>query len=234
VGELTWEEISIVDAGENAGWPIVEGPDCYDADTCDRSGLVGPVYYHEHGDLGRSITGGFVYRGSEIPSLQGKYVFGDWGGRWLWALEKQGEEWVASEPFFTNFFISSFGEDADGELYFTSYFQGGRIQKIMSYSALSDEDPSVPSETSLAVELAGPNPFSIRTSLAVTAAESGPASVDLFSATGRSVGRIFEAYLPAGTTERVVVEAEGLAPGVYFARLISGSSTATTSIVVAR
>ncbi len=86
VGQAMMEEVSLVEAGGNYGWPIREGTRCFDPQRWDRplegcstSGLSEPVIAYPHqGDLSAFI-GGFVYRGSAIPELRGAYIFGDWG-----------------------------------------------------------------------------------------------------------------------------------------------------------
>lgn len=76
VGQSAWEEVNVVSsttAGVNYGWDVMEGFHCYEPSSgCDQSGLTPPVIEYGHAE-GCSITGGFVYRGAAIPSLQGTY-----------------------------------------------------------------------------------------------------------------------------------------------------------------
>jgi uncharacterized repeat protein (TIGR03806 family) len=87
VGHLTWEEINLVEAGHNYGWPVREGPTCYGTqdDACPSEGLTPPVHAYAQ-DVGDAVIGGVVYRGSAIPDLYGAYVFTDYGSRQLMAL----------------------------------------------------------------------------------------------------------------------------------------------------
>jgi glucose/arabinose dehydrogenase len=91
VGQSNYEEAGLVRPGENHGWPIMEGPACFNmadewqniGDDCDKSGLTEPsIAYmncsYQEDCVGRSVTGGYVYRGAAIPELQGHYLFGDW------------------------------------------------------------------------------------------------------------------------------------------------------------
>ena len=74
VGGQTWEEVNLIVAGGNYGWPIYEGPQCMQGD-CATPGLSPPV--HAFGrSVGTAVIGGYVYRGNDIPALQGTYVFG--------------------------------------------------------------------------------------------------------------------------------------------------------------
>lgn len=124
VGQNAREEIDLIEAGGNYGWPIREGASCYEAASCASTGFIDPVVDYGH-DLGYSITGGYVYRGSAIPALQGAYVFGDFGSGTIWALPAQGA------PIMTTLFengsdgvsvnIASFAEGHDGELYVLNY-----------------------------------------------------------------------------------------------------------------
>jgi glucose/arabinose dehydrogenase len=123
VGEGRWEEVNRATAAEgrgrgvNYGWSVMEGPDCITA-GCDQSGLTLPILQHGH-DQGCAITGGYVYRGATLPSLQGQYLYGDFCGGWVRSIPAQGAtgtptEWPALAPGGN---ITSFGEDAAGELY---------------------------------------------------------------------------------------------------------------------
>jgi glucose/arabinose dehydrogenase len=86
VGQAMMEEVDLVEAGGNYGWPIREGRTCFNAqdwsqplESCSTSGLSDPILSYAHqGDLS-AIIGGMVYRGKVIPELAGGYIFGDWG-----------------------------------------------------------------------------------------------------------------------------------------------------------
>jgi glucose/arabinose dehydrogenase len=86
VGALGWEEIDRVVAGGNYGWPIREGNTCYLAATCNTAGLIDPLVVHSHTEAS-AIIGGFVYRGTAIPSLAGKYVYADYISSNFWAVD---------------------------------------------------------------------------------------------------------------------------------------------------
>jgi len=125
VGQREREEINIVRAsqgGLNFGWNVMEGTRCYDEPSCDSSGFVAPVYEYNHSD-GCSITGGLVYRGSDMPALVGHYFFADYCNGWIRSFRYTGNsivderEWVPAGPIDA---ITSFGEDARGELYVLS------------------------------------------------------------------------------------------------------------------
>ncbi|HWP83841.1 MAG TPA: PQQ-dependent sugar dehydrogenase, partial [Terriglobia bacterium] len=131
VGQNRFEEIDLIEKGGNYGWKIMEGAHCFSPQSnCNTAGLILPI--DEYGrDLGISVTGGYVYRGSAVPSLSGKYIFGDFGSGILWALtELSSGQWRREELLRTGLNISSFGEDDAGELYLVDY--GGTVRRITS------------------------------------------------------------------------------------------------------
>jgi glucose/arabinose dehydrogenase len=139
VGQGAREEVSFQPAssagGENYGWRIMEGTQCYNPSSgCSTAGLTLPVLDYGHGD-GCSITGGYVYRGSDYPALQGRYFFADFCGTWLRSFTMVNgvalglqDHTATSGPVSGT---SSFGEDAHGELYIVSLTQG-TVRRIVS------------------------------------------------------------------------------------------------------
>lgn len=128
VGQDAYEEVNFVAAGTGAGlnygWKIMEGLHCYEASECDQAGLTLPVIEYPHGpQWGTSITGGYVYRGSDVPALQGSYVFADFVSGRVWSASAEGG-WAPKPLFETGFNVSTFGEDAAGELYVAAYDSG--------------------------------------------------------------------------------------------------------------
>ena len=121
------EEIDIIEKGKNYGWNIMEGTLCYNPPSgCKTEGLEKPVWEYTRDD-GRSITGGFVYRGKKVPALFGKYIYADFVSGRIWALEYNGKNPATNALIFhnPNLYISSFGTDRQNELYFCSF--DGRI-----------------------------------------------------------------------------------------------------------
>jgi glucose/arabinose dehydrogenase len=128
VGQNAVEEIDFQAAssmgGENYGWNVMEGTRCYSPSSgCSQSGLTLPVAEYGH-SAGCSVTGGYVYRGSDWPDLQGRYFFGDFCSGWI-------RSFVAVDGAATDLQdhsadvavglqLASFGEDGAGELYVVS------------------------------------------------------------------------------------------------------------------
>ncbi|MHA2497031.1 MAG: PQQ-dependent sugar dehydrogenase [Candidatus Hodarchaeales archaeon] len=148
VGQNRIEEINIIEAGKNYGWNIKEGTQCYNPSSgCNSTGLVDPIWEYGH-SVGRSITGGFVYRGSKLPDLQGSYIFGDWVSGLLWALSYNGSESLTVvELQETSLAIAAFGIDEENELYILAFdghiyqLEAKEDQGTTSSSAASPEEP---------------------------------------------------------------------------------------------
>lgn len=120
VGQNKYEEINIITSAGNYGWRIMEGLHCFNpANDCNKENITLPIHEYTH-EVGQSVTGGFVYRGSSMKDLYGKYIFGDWTGP-LFFLKENSEAWTSGEIEITNrpkdIRILSFAEDLNGELY---------------------------------------------------------------------------------------------------------------------
>lgn len=127
VGQNQWEEIDTVPfdsaAGKNFGWPYLEGT--HTLRDGAPAGTTPPVLELSHDTGDCSITGGFVYRGSKIPDLVGAYVFTDYCNGTIRAIKLSGGRVVAQRDLgISSSDISSFGEDADGEIYVISQSEG--------------------------------------------------------------------------------------------------------------
>lgn len=129
VGQNRLEEIDLIEKGKNYGWRIMEGSQCYDPPTlCNTQGLELPIAEYDH-SLGCSVTGGYVYRGTQYPALIGHYLFGDYCSGRIWSLtEGSPGRWTMRQLIDSPLSISSFGEDEQGELYVVHY--GGAIYRV--------------------------------------------------------------------------------------------------------
>lgn len=131
VGQGNWEEIDIMAKGGNFGWNIVEGNHCYPPATssCNTAGKTPPITEYDH-SVGIAVIGGFVYKGTAIPSLANKYIFADLTGQ-IWSLtEAPANTWTRANLITTNRTITSFGQDAAGELYVVDY--NGIVLKLVA------------------------------------------------------------------------------------------------------
>jgi glucose/arabinose dehydrogenase len=131
VGQSSFEEIDLVEKGKNYGWDTMEGDHCYNpASGCNMTGLTLPIAEYDH-TIGNVVIGGFVYRGSAIPNLVGTYVFADFGSGTVWGLvENPPGTWTRETLLSTSHNITTFGQDANGELYAVDY--GGTVFKLVA------------------------------------------------------------------------------------------------------
>jgi glucose/arabinose dehydrogenase len=120
VGQNLWEEIDLIEKGGNYGWNLREGFHAFGArGSGPRPDLIEPIWEYHH-DIGKSITGGHVYRGSRIPELQGLYLYADYVSGVVWGLryDEKLKRVVANHTLRPNGFpVFSFGEDDKGEVY---------------------------------------------------------------------------------------------------------------------
>ncbi|KAM7134069.1 HHIP-like protein 1 [Macrochelys suwanniensis] len=137
VGQNKYEEVDVIGPGANYGWRAKEGFACYDPALCANASLddVPPIFAYSH-QLGRSVTGGYMYRGCHSPNLHGLYIFGDFmsgrlmslreeagSGQWHYRELCMGQGQTCAFPGLLNHHVPhilSFAEDEAGELYFLS------------------------------------------------------------------------------------------------------------------
>jgi glucose/arabinose dehydrogenase len=153
VGQGLWEEVNIVEIGGNYGWNVKEGTHCFDAEnnvvipeSCpdfvgpghpdEGAPLIDPVIEYgnsaQPGGLGRAVVGGYIYRGSDIPQFQGRYVYGDWStgfavpdGLLFVSRPRQDDQLWQIQPIMLQnrpdgrlgHYLLGFGQDASGEMY---------------------------------------------------------------------------------------------------------------------
>jgi len=129
VGQNRWEEIDVIEKGGNYGWNLREGSHPFRGGAM-RAGFLDPVVDYERRQAA-SITGGYVYRGAAVPQLRGGYLHADYVTGYVWVLWWNGREVVRHHTLGRAPSISSFGEDRDGEVYFSSF--DGHIYRIWTH-----------------------------------------------------------------------------------------------------
>lgn len=137
VGQARFEEVDVVAAnrgGVNYGWNIMEGVSCFNSSSCNQQGLELPVITYGRSGGACSITGGFVYRGASLPEIAGHYFYSDYCAGFLKSFRYQNGSAVEQRVWDVGSIgsITSFGEDAAGELYMTS--SSGRVYRIVRRS----------------------------------------------------------------------------------------------------
>jgi len=218
VGQNRFEEINIVEKGKNYGWRIMEGFACYNPPSgCDQSGLELPILDYGRAD-GASITGGYVYRGSDVPFLYGKYVYGDFVSGRIWVLEYNGPDELHNSLLLSSGLnIASFGVDQTNELYCCAF--DGNIYRFAA-GATAIDVPSKPS--SVLIDSIYPQPAmpSIHHSLTVRFRLPFAASIRLLlhDMLGRNVLVLTEGQFNEGT-HTVVTPTRVLSPGLFYLSL---------------
>jgi hypothetical protein len=193
---------------------------------CDTTGLTFPVWEYSHQD-GVAIVGGYVYRGSRIPELVGEYIFGDFGMGHIWGLRYDDTGHVTNRLLLDQApTITSFGVDADNELYLTSL--DGRIYTFdtpLDTADTSDVPPlgSVSStDASVTIQKLGnePNPFSTSTILHYTLTRAAHVQLIVHDMLGRAIATPVDGFQYAGK-HQVRFDAMLLPAGTYNYTLVA-------------
>ena len=243
VGQNTWEEIDTITSGGNYGWRLTEGFECYNPSSgCDTTGLIMPLWVYDHSANDRSITGGYVYRGSALPGLSGKYIYADYVSGRIWALTTGGTATVTNQLLIDSpYLISSFGEDGQGEMYILSY-EDGRIYRLeITASSLPSGGNTEPS--GFLLDQNYPNPFSARgrsasggnptTTIQFHTSDRTQVRLSVYTVEGREIALLYDGPADAGR-HAVVFDAAGLPSGAYFYRLQSGDFSAQKAMTVVK
>ncbi|MGQ0722747.1 MAG: PQQ-dependent sugar dehydrogenase [Candidatus Eiseniibacteriota bacterium] len=254
VGQNAFEEIDFQPAsstgGENYGWAFMEGTACFTPPTdCNDGSLTLPIHAYAHTLFtNHAVVGGYVYRGSVLPSfLYGHYFFADESWHKIWSFRYENGllteliDWSAAldvGPAASIRFPASFWQDDDGELYVVEYRTAvpGEVWKIIPDPASSV--PPAPIAGELLLGPARPNPFSAETRFEVVAPAGAALDVGVYDATGRLVR-----HLHAGTAADLPLaldwdgrDAAGgaAAAGVYFLRAKAGEDVSSRRIALLR
>jgi glucose/arabinose dehydrogenase len=222
VGEVDWEEINYTPAGvagANYGWRLLEGPDCYEPIVdCDPEDLTDrPIFAYRHDQNLCSVIGGFVYRGTQIPSLNGYYMYSDacgFGEEKFWTLTETNTGWVSKpvEMIVEGGFVPwqevryGFGEDNQGELYICT--------RLAVYKITNDPDDIGNNNIDAAQLQIRPNPAVDQVTLDL-GGNFTLESLEFFDLNGRMADI---SYPIGGAYRTVTLDIGNLAAGVYIVR----------------
>ncbi len=246
VGQSSREEINVQPAaslgGENYGWRLMEGSQCFNPPTnCNDGSLTLPIYDYARGGspFRCSISGGYVYRGARAPELRGQYLFADYCSRQIWSLtwsEAAGlgevvERTTELTPPGGYGRIVGIGQDGLGELYVIEW-QLGRLYRLIGSATAADAPPPA-----FALAQNAPNPFNPATTIGFSVPRGGgPVRLDVLDLDGRLVRNLAAGSLPAGWHEVVwngrTAAGRPAASGVYVYRLRAGGVEQTRRMVL--
>ncbi|HET9253228.1 MAG TPA: PQQ-dependent sugar dehydrogenase [Candidatus Eisenbacteria bacterium] len=253
VGQAGYEEVNFAasgTAGANYGWRCYEGNHAYQFSTTNPCGsctdpscpMVAPAHEYFHSGGRCSITGGYVYRGYDIPDLRGTYFFGDyctgeiWSGQFvggvLTNVQSRNAELEPAGISIDN--LSSFGEDARGEMYLCDI--GGEVFKIVPVDPSDVEPTPMPARAEL--RLLGPNPFRAQVHFEATTASSTRGTIEVLDAAGRRVRTLVHDETWHGS-RRAAWDGRNdrgteSPSGIYWIRFRAGKSILTERAVLVR
>ncbi|WP_370476720.1 PQQ-dependent sugar dehydrogenase [Tamlana flava] len=222
VGQNAYEEINKVigsgNPGDNYGWRCYEGTHTYNTSTnCPSGGLnstVAPVaeYPHVGSGCSGSITGGYVYRGSNFPNFSGKYFFADYCTQNIGILTENGSNWdlVFQTPNITKGW-TTLGEDVNGELYIAG---GSSVYKI------SDANLDISENETFSFKMY-PNPTKNIVNLDLSGIQNKVISINIYNIQGRKILGI------APTQQKITLNIQNYGGGLYFMEVRFDDSSKT-------
>jgi hypothetical protein len=222
VGQNTYEEIDIIQGGHNYGWSTMEGFHCYNPPSgCDTSGLTLPIFEYIHSSGNCSITGGYVYRGPDIPYLTGKYIYADYCTGRIWALSYDGINVSNEYLLISNFPVSTFGLDKFNVLYVCAYQGSGAIYKLIGAPIGIKKNSNTIGHYSLSQNY--PNPFNPSTVISFAVPKESYVTLKVFDCLGSEVKTLYEGIREPGEYN-ITWFASNSPSGVYFYRLTAKDS----------
>lgn len=233
VGQSAREEIDIIENGGHYGWNTMEGMLCFPSSVnCNRSGLDLPVWEYNRG-VGTSVTGGYVYRGTRVPELIGKYIYGDFVSRRIWALTVTDNDTTNVEIVRASFNIPAFGVSENNELFIAGF--DGKLHRFVETEPTSVTDPSLP-EAQHQLGVSFPNPTASNTTIPFTLGTSAEIELAIFDMLGRKVSVVASGTFPAGehqaTWTRIAEDTNKPLPaGTYFYSLRVNQTVTNTRIL---
>lgn len=232
VGQDAYEEIDIIEKGKNYGWRVMEGWHCYNPkNNCDSTGLTGPVW--EYGrDMGASITGGYVYHGTDVPELQGQYIYADFATGRVWGLVYSAEEnRVTSNALLKDagIAVSTFGVDEAQELYIGGF--SGDIYKFEMTTGVNESGAE--SRSGAQLRAIRPNPAQSQVVIPYHLTERTSVVLALYNELGEEITRLVDREQEPGNYE-VEFDTGRLAETIYYCRLITERGVSAQQITVVR
>lgn len=218
VGQGAWEEVDIIENGKNYGWRCYEGNHTYNMSGCNYPEYIPPIWEYSH-SLGYSITGGYVYRGQNVPELTGKYIYADYGTKRVWALTYDGINPPSNQLLLTAINSpTSFGVDQHNELYIVG-FGPGNVYRFTPTVTSTDNQVII---NEYRLEQNYPNPFNPSTIIRYSLPEDSDVTIKIYDNLGKEVDSIIVASQQKGSYQKMW-NAEGFSTGVYYVKMTAKS-----------
>ena len=236
VGQDAWEEVDILQVGNNYGWRCYEGNHTYNTSGCSAiSTYTFPIKEYANAGSECSITGGFVYRGLRRPELTGKYIYADYCSAKIWQLKYENgtvseDQLIMTAPSS----VFSFGTDQNNELYVccsnSIVYRFNKSDLVGINSSVS----TTPSEYRL--EQNYPNPFNPETVISYYIPELSRVKLTIYDALGKEINSLVNTNQLAGNYQIRWNGKDGfgnnIPSGAYFYRLTAGNSFSETKRMV--
>ena len=233
VGQNLWEEVDTISVGKNYGWRCYEATHAYNTSGCNAISTYSmPIkeYYHATATGECSITGGYVYRGSRVPWLVGRYCYGDYCSHRVWKLlYSAGSVSDTAQIGTAPAAILSFGVDQNNELY-TCTTSG--IYKFLNTAIGISGGPEITPEGYVLYQNY-PNPFNPSTKIDYTIPVNSFVNVKVYDVNGREVAQLVNETKTAGNYS-VTFDASAYPSGVYFYRLSAGDIRVEKKMVLVK
>ena len=226
VGQSTWEEIDIIESGKNYGWRCYEGNHTYNLTGCNYPEYIFPVWEYSHSPE-YSVTGGYVYRGPNVPELSGKYIYADYGSNKIWSLDYDGTTPPANELLLTApASPTSFGVDESNELYVVTF----NPDKIYRFTPTTTDIDDEYLHLDYSLKQNFPNPFNPTTKITYSIPEISFVTLKIYSVLGNEVAILVNESKPSGNYN-VTFDAAGIPSGIYFYTLKVGNFSSTKKMI---
>jgi len=215
VGQGSWEEIDLIENGKNYGWRCYEGNHTHNMSGCNYPEYIFPIWeYSSNSGNECSITGGYVYRGLNVPELEGKYIYGDYCSNKIWALEYDGINPPTNQLLLTaSGGLTSFGVDQNNELYLTSF--NGNIYCFTPTVTSGDNEINL---NEFRLEQNYPNPFNPSTVIKYNLPEDSEVTIKIYDALGKEIDSITTGIQQKGSYQKTW-SAERFSSGVYLVKM---------------
>ncbi|MFQ5602336.1 MAG: PQQ-dependent sugar dehydrogenase [bacterium] len=238
VGQSRWEEIDILKRGQNYGWNITEGFDCFNASSCNSTNLTPPIKVYGHSGNNCSVTGGYVYRGILQPALSGAYIYGDFCTGNIWLLRYENDQLLADSLLLNSSLnISSFGTDENNELYIVDH--NGQIYRFSRDTTTGDVDhrDQNPVEDYKLFQNY-PNPFNASTIIQYYLNGFNRVRLTVYNMQGQVIKTLVNTYKAKGDHQidwnGLNERGESVASGIYYYQLKTDSKSFTRKMIYLR